>query len=389
MPDSEVVADACELAESCVYCRCGCCKDGCPVYEEVLEESMSPKGRNELIRAIGKEVVEPDDRAMRILYSCLLCRRDEYSCGAKLRNAEATEQFRRELVRSGVPLLPEHRLLVTNLRNYGNPWGESRSMRKRWARGLDALGKTQGKGSLDLLFVGCTYALDRSLHESPKALASVMAKAAVEYGAMLDSELCCGSTVRRIGDEALFEDVRDRSARAILDWHPRRLVTPCAGCYKTLSQDYRSKLEGLEVLHSTQYLLRLFSEGRLRFVEEEAVVTYHDPCHLGRHAGLYDEPRAVIKNLPGLRLVEMRSSRELSRCCGGGGGVKTAYPEVSARVAAKRVDEAESTGASMLVTACPFCMQSLSAAAAAAGAGIEVVDLSVLVDRRTLSRGEA
>ena len=373
-------ANPCEIAESCVCCRCGCCKDGCPVYEVVLEESMSPKGRNELIRALYRGIVEADERAMRIVYSCLLCRRDEHSCGAELRNAEATEEFRRHLIRTGSKLLPEHDRLVKNLGNYGNPWGEPRSSRRRWTRSQHIPGTTEGSGRA-LLFIGCTYSLDRSLQETPKALASIMEKAGVDYQVMLENELCCGSTVKRLGDEALFERTMKENAKAIMDSNPGTLVTPCAGCYKTLSQDYGSHLDGVEVMHSTQYLLKLIREGRLELESMNSVVTYHDPCHLGRHSGIYDEPRAVLASIPGLQLVEMKDSRELARCCGGGGGLKTAFPKVSLEIAARRVREAESTGASVLVTACPFCLQSLSAAIEATESDIELVDLTVLVDR--------
>ena len=386
MADVKTDANPREIAESCVCCRCGCCKDGCPVYEVVLEESMSPKGRNELIRALYRGVVEPDERAMRIVYSCLLCRRDELSCGAELRNAEATEEFRRHLLQSGSCLLPEHDRLVKNLKNYGNPWGEPRTSRKRWARGQPSPGPT-GEGRKDLLFVGCTYSLDRSLQETPKALASIMEKAGVDYRVMLENELCCGSTVRRLGAEALFERVMEENARSIMDSNTSRLVTPCAGCYKTLSQDYGGLLDGIEVMHSTQYILHLIREGRLALGGMDSVVTYHDPCHLGRHAGIYEEPRAILNSIAGLRLVEMKSSRELARCCGGGGGLKTAYPKVSMEIAVRRVREAEETGASMLVTACPFCVQSLSAAIEATGSDIELVDLVVLVDRLSSAGG--
>jgi len=358
------------------------------VYEEVLEESMSPKGRNELVRAILRGILDADERAVRIAYSCLLCRRDEYSCGAKLKNAEATEQLREFLSARDAGLLPEHDLLVKNLQNYGNPWGAPRSSRKRWSR--DAAASRSGEGTAeDLLFIGCTYSLDRTLHETPKALASVMNKAGIPFRTLLDDEVCCGSTIKRLGQKDLFARVRDENAGVLLGAGPGRIVTPCAGCYKTLLQDYGQLLAGIEILHSTQYILRLIKEGRIVFREVDAIATYHDPCHLGRHAGIFDEPREILRSIPGLRIKEMKDSRELSRCCGGGGGVKTAYPEVSQRIAVKRIRQAEKTGASLLVTACPFCVQSLSSAAKSVESAVRVVDLSVLVDEACIGAGDA
>ena len=369
-----------DISESCVYCRCGCCKDGCPVYEEILEESMSPKGRNELIRAIMNGVIEPDERAMRIAYSCLLCRRDEESCGARLKNSEAVEQFRAYLLRRGLEPLPEHQDLANSLRNYGNPWGQPRGSRKRWARDVTASTSSTEQGC-ELFYVGCTFALDRSLTKTPRAVASIMEKAGSRFRVMLEDEVCCGSTIKRIGDVRLFEELRNANCEAILSCEPARIVTPCAGCYKTMAQDYGDLLGGIEVIHSTQYILGVLREGRLRLKEIRVTATYHDPCHLGRYAGIYDEPREILRLIPGLELVEMSNSRELSMCCGGGGGVKTAYGDLSSRIAQKRVREAEETGASLLVTACPFCVQTLSAAAKSMDSPIIVEEISVLVDR--------
>jgi heterodisulfide reductase subunit D len=187
-----------KTVEACGLCRCGCCKDDCPMYAEILEETISPKGRNFMIRAIMRGLIEPDERAVRIAYSCLLCRRDEKSCVAELKNAEATEAFRKYLFDKGFPLLPEHELLAKSLENYGNPWQEAKAARKRWAK--DLKDKKAVKGKTDTLFyVGCTFALDRTLQESPRALARLMERAGENFGLMLEDELCCGSTAKRLG----------------------------------------------------------------------------------------------------------------------------------------------------------------------------------------------
>jgi heterodisulfide reductase subunit D len=369
-----------KIVEACALCRCGCCKDDCPMYAEILEETISPKGRNFMIRAVMRGLIEPDERTARIAYSCLLCRRDEHSCVAKLKNADATETFRKYLIDSGIPLLPEHALLVKSLENYGNPWQEAKAARKRWAK--DLAGKKLIPGKTDTLFyVGCTFALDRTLQESPRALARIMDRAGEDYGLMLEDELCCGSTAKRIGHSKLFEKLRAENEKRLLASGAKRLVTACAGCYKTLSQDYPGLAGKIEILHATEYLAELVKAGKLKFPHTELKVTYHDPCHLGRHTEVYDQPREVLRSIPGLRLVEMKNSRELSRCCGGGAGVKTAYPSVSEKVAIKRLNEAEQTGADVLVTTCPFCVQTLMAAAVSSGSKIQVIELAVLLDR--------
>jgi heterodisulfide reductase subunit D len=377
-----------DVAEACIRCRCGCCKDECPMYSEIVEESISPKGRNILIRAIGRGVVQPDERAVRIAYSCLLCKRDEFSCSAHLKNAEATEAFREYLVSKGVPMLPEHELLVRSLENYGNPWQESKSARKRWAKGLRVSAALPGKTEV-LFYVGCTFALDRSLHETPKALARLMDLAGESYGVLLEDELCCGSTAKRIGQRKLFESLMNENEARIRRTGAKRVVTACSGCYKTLKQDYPNLDKDVRVVHSTEYLSELVESKRLSFSSLPHKVTYHDPCHLGRHAEVYDAPRRLLRAIPDIEIVEMRNSRERSRCCGGGAGVKTAYPEISHAAAKRRIKEAEQTGASLLVTACPFCVQTLRTAAEATGSKVEIVELTVLLSELAKRGGAA
>lgn len=374
------------LAEQCSLCRCGCCKDECPMYSEILEESISPKGRNALIRAIKLGLVEPDERAVRIAYSCLLCKRDEYSCVAKIKNADATEAFRRYLLENGAPMLPEHEILVKSLENYGNPWQEPRTAKKRWAKEFQNRRLLPGKADT-LFYVGCTYAQDRALQEAPRALARLMEKAGEEFGLLLEDEVCCGSTVRRIGHVRLFEKLRGENESKLRGTGVSRIVTACAGCYKTLKQDYPDLGKDIEVMHSTEYLLEAIKNNRLELSPLQIKVTYHDPCHLGRHTEVFDPPRDILRFIPGLELVEMKNSRELSRCCGGGAGVKTAYPEISQKVALKRVEEAEQTGAQAIVTSCPFCVQTLRAAIQTGGSQLEVLSLDVLLDRAVKTRG--
>lgn len=382
------IAKMIEVAEACVKCRCGCCKDECPMYSELLEETISPKGRNILIRAIVTGVLPPDERAVRIAYSCLLCRRDEFSCTANLKNAEATETFRKYLVDRGLPYLPGHALMIKSLENYGNPWQEPKTARKRWAKGLKGRRVVPGKTGT-LFYVGCTFALDRSLQEGPVALAHLMELAGEDYGLLLEDEVCCGSTVKRVGNSKLFEKLRKENEKRLRETGAKRIVTACSGCYKTLKQDYPGLGRDIEILHSTEYLSRLLTSGRLKLKNTPIKATYHDPCHLGRHTEVYDPPRKILESIPGLKLTEMKNTREKSRCCGGGAGVKTAYPEVSMKAAVRRIIEAEKTGADVLVTTCPFCVQTLRTAAQSIGSRMEVLELSVLLDRAAVAEGGA
>jgi len=215
-----------------------------------------------------------------------------------------------------------------------------------------------------------------------------MERAGENYGLLLEDEVCCGSTAKRIGHDKLFNKLRKENEMRLLAIGAKRIITACAGCYKTMKQDYPGFSEKVDVLHSTEYLSGLIGSGKLKLPRSNLIVTYHDPCHLGRHAEVYDAPRKILKSIPGLRLVEMKTSRELSRCCGGGAGVKSAYPEISQKAAAKRLKEAERSGASILVTTCPFCVQTLNAAVESSGSIMKVFELSVFLDRLIESGGK-
>jgi Fe-S oxidoreductase len=216
-----------------------------------------------------------------------------------------------------------------------------------------------------------------------------MELAGEDFGLLLEDEVCCGSTVKRVGNSKLFEKLREENERRLRKTGVKRIVTACSGCYKTLKQDYPGLGKDIEILHSTEYLSRLLASGRLKLKNTSIKATYHDPCHLGRHTEVYDPPRKILKSIPGLKLTEMKSTREKSRCCGGGAGVKTAYPEVSMKAAVRRIIEAEKTGADVLVTTCPFCVQTLRAAAQSLGSRMEVLELSVLLDRVAADKGGA
>jgi heterodisulfide reductase subunit D len=209
----------------------------------------------------------------------------------------------------------------------------------------------------------------------------VLSKAGIDFGTLGDDEGCCGSTLLRTG---LLEPARKMAEDNIARFEkaaPSMIVTSCAGCYKTLRQDYPKvgKLPA-KVVHITTLVDELLVSGKLVPSKRvEGTVTFHDPCHLGRHNGLYEEPRRILRSIPGLKLVEMERNREEARCCGAGGGVKTAFPELAGRISSLRVEDAEKTGADILATSCPFCYQSLKATIDSKGSKLRMTDLMELL----------
>ena len=209
-----------------------------------------------------------------------------------------------------------------------------------------------------LYFRGCTAReKETSIQKATEKLLDI---AGVDYH-ILEDEKCCGSVLLRTG---FFNEVQRQIEKNTEVLNGEKIITSCAGCYKTLKEDY----EGLDVIHISQLLDELIRDGKLNLEKGELDVTYHDSCHLARHMEVFDEPRNVIGALA--NLVEMENNRENSLCCGAGGGVKSAYPEIATQMAKTRIGQAMDTGCKTLVTACPFCKLNLS------NDELEVLDLT-------------
>ncbi|AMD17263.1 fumarate reductase [Methanobrevibacter sp. YE315] len=209
-----------------------------------------------------------------------------------------------------------------------------------------------------LYFRGCTAR--EKLPNIQSATEKLLKLAGVDYH-ILDDEKCCGSVLLRTG---FLKEAQEQIEKNTEILEGETIITSCAGCYKTLKEDY----EGLDVVHISQLLDQLIRQGKLSLSKNDLDVTYHDSCHLGRHCDVFDEPRDVIKSVS--NLVEMENIRENSICCGAGGGVKSAYPEIASEMAKLRINQAKKTGCKTLITPCPFCKLNLE------NDDLEVLDLT-------------
>jgi Fe-S oxidoreductase len=239
-----------------------------------------------------------------------------------------------------------------------------------------------------LYWVGCVASY--LTQDTAKTTVKILKYANIDFKMLGVEEGCCGLPLLTIGQQDIFNNVAKSNVEKILNEDVRCLVTSCAGCFRTFRESYPQILGPLpfKVLHFSEYLEKLINAGDIKFNKEMPVkVTYHDPCHLGRLAGLYDPPRNVIKAIPGVKFVEMEKSRVDSRCCGGGGGIRFAFPGLSTSIAANRIrSDAAPTGAEILVTACPSCVKNLKDGIVIAETlynigEIEVLDLPELVYR--------
>ena len=361
--------------------------DICPSGKRWRFEAYYASGKQEIARGLITGELDYTDKLLHALYTCTSCGGcmsvcAPYSGKDPLKTITALKE---KAVLDGKAPLPAHEPIVKSLENYGNPWQAPRAKRASWAKKLD-LKDAAAEPVEVLLYAGCTYAYDPVLSSTLQKAAALLQRAGVDFGILGENELCCGSTLLRMGDRAGFERMAGANLESLKALGVKTIVTGCSGCYSVLKEEY-PELEKLpfEVKHITELLAELIKEGKLEPKGEVAMtVTYHDPCHLGRYCEVYDAPREVLQAIPGLELVEMQRSRDNAWCCGAGAGVRTAFPEFAAWSAGERLYEAKETGAEAVVTACPFCEQNLRGAAD----GYEVLSVVDLLARSLGEGGE-
>lgn len=361
--------EAGERLFSCL--QCGTCTASCPTARAW---EVTPRQLVRLLQ-LGRreEVLRPE-----VLYYCSQCYSCKVRCPMGIQLTEVLMEVRRLAVREGAGPLEAHQTLIGSVRNYHNPWMQPRQARDRWARNLRL--KVLPRERVEVLYYpGCTAAYVSSAQPVARAAAALMQSCGVDFGILGRDEVCCGSTALRVGERGLFEELAVRNLEMFNRCGAGVLVTACAGCYGVIKHEYpRLGSLQIEVLHLSELLLRLLEDGRLELPERKMRVTYHDPCHLGRHGGIYDAPRRILEAIPGLELLEMERIRDNSLCCGAGGGVRAAYGSLVAELAEDRLREAASTGAEALITCCPFCESNLGDASRAGG-GLPVLDLVELL----------
>ena len=394
--------DQLRLLELDACTNCGECVTWCPVYLQDEREAITPRKKiadfKEMVQAqhspnavfFDCNTVAPEalkDFA-RNLYECSTCGQCHFVCPSRIDTVEMWEGIRRCIVDLGFGPLENQALLVKNTKAYDNPWGQPRSSRAHWARAgkkektLIAPPREIQEGAEILYFVGCTASFDANLREIAINTTNILNALELNWGFLANQEKCCGSVLLRMGDKE-FERIASENIKLFHQYGIKTLVTSCAGCFKTIKQDY-PKVEALnfEVIPFATLLLRLIETGKITFQKKlNLKVTYHDPCHLGRASGEYDIPRKVLTALSeaGVEFIEMERIRENSRCCGAGGGLKAGFPEIQQKMTRERVRDAELTGATDLVTACPFCYQGLQKEIMSIGSSIRMRDLVELV----------
>lgn len=340
--------------------QCGKCTGGCPM---AMKTALNPRALIYRILVAGNGF---NLEGREELWDCTTCSTCSSRCPKQVNPMEAIVAMRSAIVEKG-KVHPNVKTALESTFRQGNPLKMPREDRGLWAKDLQikAFAET---GAEYLYYVGCTPSYDPRGQKVARALVTLLQSAGVDFGILGSDENCCSSEVRRLGEAGLFEAMVEENTEMFKELNVQKMFTVSPHCFNAFKNDYRSieagAAFGAQVQHYTQVLAELLRDGRLKFNGKfEKKVTYHDPCYLGKHNGIFDEPRNVLTGIPGVELIEMDRSREKSLCCEGGGGrmwLEGTNP--GTRLAQLRVKEALDTGAEVLATACPFCLLTLEEA---------------------------
>lgn len=373
--------------------------DICPSLAAHKFDAYSAQGKmGELARALIEGDLQWSDKLLEIIYKDPICGACDYNCGRimEMQPAQVIQAMRVKAIRDGMSPPGELKTFLENLRKYLNPYKKFDAERNNWIKGLPAdLGEgiAAGTKTRTLLYVGCVPLRDAEAEKMPQTAVKLLAKAGMDVGILGERERCCGNPSLRMGDMEQFLAFAKENIKMFHQMGVEKVITTCPFCYSTLRRDYAEVGDRMnfEVVHIIEVVDQLIKDGRLRPTKPiPLTVTWHDPCHLGRMSsagisgtgdftGIYQQPRAILNSIPGVKLVEMDRKKDYSWCCGGGGWMRNGYHDFAQWTAVQRINEAKTTGAEALVTYCPHGEENLGEALQSQGNKMKLCSLLDLV----------
>jgi Fe-S oxidoreductase len=388
--------------------ECGRCREVCPTH--LTGKPLSPKGfmvdlRNALYtdadalidadagRGDGSAVVTLAARRPLIggwideetIWACTTCRYCEHACPVGITYVDKITDLRRHLVLAKSEFPKEAQTAFNGMERQGNPWNLAASDRDAWTKDLPfpvltmaEVAEAKVGGVVDVLFwVGCAGSYEERGKRVSRSLAKLLHEAGVTFAILGKEETCTGDAARRLGNEYLFQTLAQQNVETMKGYGVTKIVTNCPHCFNTLANEYPDFGGKFEVVHGTELVARLVREGRIQLVNGGAPMSlsFHDPCYLGRHNGVYDAPRELLNAISGIAIKELPRSRENGMCCGAGGGRMWLDETIGARVNQARFAEIEANGTDAVAVSCPFCMVMLGNAKSELAGKTEAFDV--------------
>jgi len=346
--------------------RCGSCTSYCPVYKNTGDEAVSPRGKLSLIEAISQGKLDFTEKISDKIYTCTVCGYCDSECPSGVKINELYEEMRQDLVDSEkYPQALD--FLKRRLSEAYNVTFDTNEGRIDWTKQIpDSKPEDFLKDSADVFyFVGCVSSFSPRTFSIPRAIVQIFKKADVDFGLLGDEEWCCGFPLLSSGMKSEAKKLADHNIARVKEKKAKTLITSCPSCYHTWKHEY-SKISSekidFEIMHISQYILKLIDERKIKLNKLDLKVAYHDPCDLGRNSGVYDEPRKVIEAIPGIDFIELAANRNLANCCGGGGNLESLDAGLSGKIAQSRAREIIEADVDILLSACQQCERTLAAA---------------------------
>jgi Fe-S oxidoreductase len=343
--------------------RCGFCRALCPTWTEIGWETGSPRGRMLALKGILDGVLDPSPLTSERIFDCTLCGYCTWRCPPGVRTIDVIKSARAFLVEKDCyPRILDD--IDSSLKNEHNVYGLSAEGRLDWVDYLDVRDIVPTSRNAEVLyFVGCVTSYSGRAMSLAAATSKILNKLGIDWTTLGNEEWCCGDPLLLAGRTDLAKELALHNIDMIHDTGAETMVTACPGCYRTFVDEYPELVGnlGFEVMHISQFFEKLMNEGKLDFEEKTSkTAVYHDPCELGRLSEVYEPPRKLLDHIPGIRLLELAKSRELTQCCGAGGALKITNPKLSLQLALKKLEECRSSGADIIISSCPTCKLNIS-----------------------------
>lgn len=395
-------------SEACT--RCGRCQDGCPAYlsgkplspKKLVQDlktywleqapatvaagkaaegagEETPTGKNPLVKlldridtvvdgCLNKSKKEPAEKSLigevvnlHELWACTNCLYCQEHCPALIEHVPKIVGMRQYKVLTEADFAPELQLTFRNIGNNSNPWGIGSHLRADWAKELGIKTLAEDPDVEYLFYVGCSGSFDDRGKKVSAALSKILKEAGVSFGILGTEEGCCGDSVMRGGSEYSFQMMAEANIEIMKGYNVKKIITACPHGYNTFKKEYPNFGGDFQVYHHTEIIADLIAAGKIVFKRPvEGIYTYHDSCFLGRYNAIYDQPRRILKAIPGMKLNEMERNLAKSFCCGAGGARMWMEEDIGERINNMRTDQAIATGADRIAVACPFCLTMLS-----------------------------